>query len=72
MKSFLIIESTADASPLKFLTDLFLENREALLYEIDYIISSLSEYRTAIESDDAESLTKLLRDGRIAKEKIDG
>ena len=53
-------------------TELFLENREALLYEIDTIISSLSEYRSAIENDDAVCLNKLLRDGRIAKEKIDG
>ncbi len=53
-------------------TELFLENREALLYEIDNIIASLSEYRTAIEDNDAENLKKLLRDGRLAKEKIDG
>ena len=53
-------------------TELFLENREALLYEIDNIISSLSEYKTAIENNDAENLKKLLRDGRLAKEKIDG
>lgn len=53
-------------------TELFLENREALLYEIDNIIASLSEYKTAIENNDAENLKKLLRDGRLAKEKIDG
>ena len=53
-------------------TELFLENREALLYEIDNIISSLSEYKTAIENNDAENLKRLLRDGRLAKEKIDG
>ena len=53
-------------------SELFLENREPLLFEIDSIISSLSEYRSAIAADDKEKLTQLLRDGRIAKEKIDG
>ena len=53
-------------------SELFLENKEPLLFEIDSIISSLCEYREAIKNDDAERLTSLLRDGRIAKEKIDG
>ena len=53
-------------------TDLFLENKEPLLFEIDCIISSLSEYRSAIEKGDSEGLRSLLRDGRIAKEKVDG
>ena len=53
-------------------SELFLENREPLLYEIDTIINSLTEYRNAIENDDADTLRQLLRDGRIAKEKVDG
>lgn len=53
-------------------TELFLENREPLLYELDHIIASLTEYRDAIASEDAETLRTLLRDGRIAKEKVDG
>jgi len=53
-------------------TDLFLENKEPLLFEIDSIIRSLSEYRDAIAEGDAERLCSLLRDGRIAKEKVDG
>ena len=52
--------------------ELFLENQKPLIYEIDNIISSLLEYRNAIENNDVEGLKKLLRDGRIAKEKIDG
>ena len=52
--------------------DLFLENKEPLLFEIDSIIRSLSEYRDAIAAGDAERLIGLLRDGRIAKEKVDG
>ena len=53
-------------------TELFLENKEPLLFEIDSIIRSLSEYRDAIAEGDAERLCSLLRDGRIAKEKVDG
>ena len=52
--------------------DLFLENKEPLLFEIDSIIHSLSEYRDAIAAGDEERLICLLRDGRIAKEKVDG
>lgn len=53
-------------------TELFLENRDPLLFELDQIIGSLSEYRDAISEGDAERLRGLLRDGRIAKEKVDG
>ncbi len=53
-------------------SELFLENREPLLFEIDSIINSLVEYRDAIRDGDGETLTSLLRDGRIAKENIDG
>lgn len=53
-------------------TELFLENKEPLLFELEYIISSLNEYKTAIENNDADALKALLRDGRIAKEQVDG
>ena len=53
-------------------TELFLENKEPLLFEIDHIIHALGEYRDAIAADDADTLRNLLRDGRIAKEKVDG
>ena len=53
-------------------TELFLENREPLLFELDTIIHSLGEYRDAIAENDAERLCTLLRDGRIAKEQVDG
>ena len=52
--------------------ELFLDNKEPLIHELDTIISSLSEYRDAIESGDRERLTILLRDGREAKERADG
>ena len=56
----------------KMWTELFMENRDCLIREIDIIVNALNEYRTAMENDDAETLENLLRDGRIAKEQIDG
>ena len=53
-------------------TELFLENKEPLLFEIDTIIKFLTEYRDAIADNDADTLRTLLKDGRIAKEQVDG
>lgn len=52
--------------------ELFLENRDNMLFELDSIISSLREYRDAIEDNDFERLRDILREGRILKEKVDG
>ena len=52
-------------------TELFLENRDFLGEEIDGIISALAEYRDALKDNDAERLCALLRDGRLAKERVD-
>lgn len=52
-------------------TELFFENSEPLIFEIDTIINSLTEYKIALESGDREKMTALLREGRIAKEEID-
>ena len=49
-------------------TPLFLMNKDALCFEIDFIIDRLTEYSNAIKNDDADTLKKLLRDGRILKE----
>lgn len=53
-------------------TELFLENPENLTYEIDTLIENLQQYRDAISSRDAETLRRLLRDGREKKAIIDG
>ena len=53
-------------------TQLFLENGDALIFELDTIINALTQYRQAIADKDADRLKNLLKDGRIAKEKIDG
>lgn len=49
-------------------TPLFLLNKDPLCFEIDYIIARLTEYRDAMQNNDAERLKALLRDGRILKE----
>lgn len=52
-------------------TELFLDNKEHLLGELDLLINSLHEYRDAIADDNADVLRSLLRDGRIAKEETE-
>ena len=51
-------------------SELFMENRENLVFEIDNLIKNLSEYKNAVESGDTQRLTALLRDGRIKKEAL--
>lgn len=53
-------------------TELFSENSDCLIKELDFIINSLGEYKKALETGDNETLCKLLKEGRIIKEKIDG
>lgn len=53
-------------------TDLFMENKDNLVFEVDCIIKSLEEYKTALEKNDRDAMRKILRDGRLAKEEIDG
>lgn len=52
--------------------ELFMENKDNLIFEIDTIIKSLSEYRDALEKNDLEGLTKILEEGKRLKEEIDG
>lgn len=49
-------------------TDLFMRNADNLIKEIDEIEKHLEDYRSVLESKDAESLRELLRDGRERKE----
>lgn len=53
-------------------TELFLENREPLLYELDTIIQSLTQYREALANGDGERLEQLLEEGKRRKEAVDG
>ena len=52
--------------------ELFMENRDKLLTEINSIIDSLSSYRDAMQANDLEKLTELLEEGKRIKEEIDG
>lgn len=52
--------------------ELFLENRENLLFELDQYMGSLSAYREAIEKEDIITLTALLEEGKRRKEEVDG
>ena len=52
--------------------ELFLENREALLFEVDTIIASLMKYRDALNDNDFDTLRALLDEGRRIKEEVDG
>jgi prephenate dehydrogenase len=53
-------------------TELFLENKDALVNELDIFIKNVAEYRDAISNNDADTLRKLLADGKHCKEEIDG
>lgn len=56
----------------KLWAELFLENRDCVLNELDWFIAALEQYRDAVKNDDFETLEKLLDDGRRRKEEVDG
>lgn len=53
-------------------SELFLENRENLLFELNTYIDSLTAYRDALENRDEAALTALLEEGKRCKEEVDG
>jgi prephenate dehydrogenase len=52
--------------------ELFLENKDNLIYEIDTLISHLAAVRDAMAQDDKQNLIDLLEEGRRIKVEIDG
>ena len=52
--------------------ELFLENGDFLLEELDTYIENLTKYRDAISSGDSETLIALLEEGKRRKEEVDG
>lgn len=52
--------------------ELFLENKDNLLHELDMFMTHLGEYRDAMARDDLPALTRLLDEGRRRKEEVDG
>lgn len=53
-------------------TELFLENKDPLLFELDYYIDSLTAYRNALAEGDSKKLYALLEEGKRRKEEVDG
>ena len=52
--------------------ELFLENRENILFELDYYMNSLRSYYDAIAGNDEKLLIALLEEGKLRKEQVDG
>ena len=52
--------------------ELFLENKDYLMDELDGLIAALQQYREAMADDDLPRLVQLLDDGRRRKEEVDG
>ena len=52
--------------------ELFLENKDNVLFELDFYIESLRSYRDAIAAEDMQTLVALLEEGKKRKEMVDG
>ena len=52
-------------------TELFLENRDNLLHELDIFLASLHKYRDALQNEDFDGLQALLYEGKRLKEEVD-
>lgn len=52
-------------------TELFMDNRDNLIREIEILQEHLEEYKRALADNDREKLLLLLREGRLCKEKAD-
>ena len=51
----------------KMWTELFFENKDNLINEIDFLVERLSEYSAALKTDDREGLIALLKEGTDSK-----
>ena len=52
--------------------ELFLENKDFLLKELDFFMASMQQYRDALAADDRQELVRLLDEGRKRKAEVDG
>ena len=52
--------------------ELFMENKDCVLEELDIYLKNLQAYRDAIAQDDLSGLTALLEEGKKQKEEVDG
>ena len=53
-------------------SELFLENKDNLLFELDTYIENLSAYRQALAEEEEKTLIQLLEAGKKRKEEVDG
>ena len=51
-------------------TELFFDNREALLPVVEDLVQRVTEYRDALRDENREEMRKLLREGRETKERL--
>ena len=51
-------------------TELFLENREPLLAELDLLLDHLKDFRDAIQREDGDTLRRMMKQSRLTKEKL--
>ena len=49
-----------------------MENKENVLFELDYYLDSLKAYRDALAEDNMDKLVALLDEGKKRKEEVDG
>ena len=56
----------------KMWSELFLENRENVLTELDCLLDNLTAYRQALAEENASALIALLEEGKKRKEEVDG
>ena len=52
--------------------ELFLENKNNVLFELDTYIESLTKYKDALQNNDRQQLIALLEEGKRRKEEVDG
>lgn len=52
-------------------TELFFDNREALLPELESLVARMTEYRDALRDEDRDTMARLLREGREIKEGLE-
>ena len=52
--------------------ELFMENKQFVLTELNTYIDALQQYQAAIEADDMKELIRLLDEGKRRKEEVDG
>jgi len=51
--------------------ELFLENKDFLLQELDTLLDNLGQYRAALVQEDEQAMKALLKEGRLIKEEVD-